>query len=103
MLHKIMYKILNAHKSYKDKRGMVVYYLNLYKEIYNNCALYNVIPINEEELTYKVYVGEGDASVHYKTQNVNTRDKPVLAVNGRTQNYSANMLCSIIELLNRNH
>ena len=46
----------------------MVYYLNLYKEIYNNCALYNVIPINEEELTYKVYVGEGDASVHYKTQ-----------------------------------
>jgi hypothetical protein len=75
MLHQIQCKIANGRKNYKDKWGMGAYYSNLYKERYNKCAVYNVIPINEDELTYKVYVGEGVEYVHYKTQFLNLREK----------------------------
>lgn len=75
MLHKINYKISNGRMAYKDKRGMVAFYSNLYKQRYNACAIYNVIPINEEQSTYKVYVGEGDDYVHYKTQFLNMQQK----------------------------
>ena len=75
MLHKITYKISNGRSMYKEKRGMVAYYSNIYKERYNDCAIYNVIPINEDELTYKVYEGEGDEYVHYKTQILNIRER----------------------------
>lgn len=75
MLHKIMCKISNCRRLYKDKRGMVEHYSTIYKERYNDSAIFNVIPINEEDLTYKVYVGEGDEYVHYKTQFINMRLK----------------------------
>jgi hypothetical protein len=73
MVHKIMYKIANHRRVYKDKKDMITFYQNQYKKLYDKSAKYNVIPINEDHYTYKVYLGEGDDYQHDKSQEVNLK------------------------------
>ena len=77
MIHKIMFKISNHRRNYnnKDKKGMIAFYLNEYKQLYDTSAKYNVIPINEEQKTYKVYLGEGDDYQHNKSHELNIKKK----------------------------
>ena len=54
---------------------MIAFYQNSYKKLYDTSAKYNVIPINEEHYTYKVYLGEGDDYQHNKSHELNIKNK----------------------------
>ncbi len=75
IIHKIMFKIANHRRNYSDKKGMIKFYQNEYKKLYESCSKYNIIPINEEQHTYKVYLGEGDDYQHNKSHELNIKNK----------------------------
>ncbi len=73
MFHKIMFKIAKHRQTYSEKKGMIKKYEDSYKTLFNNSISYNILPINEQMYTYKVYMGEGDDYDPNKTQEINMR------------------------------
>jgi hypothetical protein len=54
---------------------MINKYVTDYRKLFEDSAVYNVLPINEERFTYKVYMGEGDDYQHNKSHELNIKLK----------------------------
>ena len=75
MLHIIMLKIADLRLVYKDKKGLIPGCERNMRKLYETCANYNITLINEEQNTYKVYMGVGNDYNHHKTHEINLREK----------------------------
>ena len=84
MLHIIMVKISKLKNEYRDKRGMIYSYQQKYRDMFEKSVNYNVLPINEELQTYKVYMGVGNDYSHTTSHVI---IKHVLAESGKILNY----------------
>ena len=75
MFHLMQVRIHNLKNTYKNRNGLISQYKHEYKRLYNECINYKVIPVNEETLTYKVYMGDGEDYNHHKTHVIDVRKK----------------------------
>jgi hypothetical protein len=75
MLHVISLKISKLRTKHEGKRGMIASYVATYRDLFDKAATYNVIPINTENYTYKVFYGEGSDYNSTKSHVVNMRNR----------------------------
>jgi hypothetical protein len=70
MLHVISLKISTMRTKYENKTGMIASYVKKYRELFDKAATYNVIPINVESFTYKVYVGSDGTDYNSRSSHI---------------------------------
>ncbi len=72
MLHIIQVKIANHREEYNKigKTGMLPIYKSEYKKLFDKSVTFDVVLIDEERETYKVYHGEGETYNHSKSHIV---------------------------------